>query len=123
MGNLGKDPELRETRNTGTSVCNFRLATNTRSGKGEQRRTHTEWHSVVAWGRLAEICAEYLHAGSKVYIEGHLQTKKRQDRTGIERTKTEIVADHAIFLNKGALYEEDEEDEEYEEYEEEGNVE
>jgi len=98
LGNLGGDPELRETK-SGISVCNFRVATNTRHGRDDKRRTHTEWHSVVAWGRIAEMCAEDLVSGSKVYIDGHLQTKKWEDKSGSVRFKTEVVVDTVVFLD------------------------
>ena len=98
VGNLGQDPELRYT-GSGTAVCNLRLATNESykdaSGEWVDR---TEWHSVVAWARLAEICNEYLKKGSQVYIEGSLQTRNYDDKDGITRYTTEIKAREMMML-------------------------
>ena len=92
VGNLGQDPELRYT-GSGTAVCNIRLATNESykdaSGEWVER---TEWHSVVAWARLAEICNEYLTKGSQVYFEGSLQTRSYEDKDGNTKYVTEIKA-------------------------------
>jgi single-strand DNA-binding protein len=103
VGNLGADPEIRYTQ-SGTPVVNFRIATTERwkSPDGQQQE-QTEWHSIVAWRRLAEICAEYLAKGTKVYIEGKLQTRKWQDQNGNDRYTTEIVArDMQILTPRGA---------------------
>ncbi|MFZ5798547.1 MAG: single-stranded DNA-binding protein [Desulfobulbus sp.] len=99
IGNLGADPEIRYTQ-SGTPVVNFRLAT-TESWKGQdgQMQEQTEWHNIVAWKRLAEICSEYLAKGSKVYIEGKLQTRKWQDQNGNDRYTTEIVAREMKMLS------------------------
>ncbi len=92
IGNLGADPEIRYTQG-GTPVVNFRIATTERwKGQDGQQQEQTEWHQIVAWRRLAEICAEFLSKGSKVYIEGKLQTRKWQDQNGNDRYTTEIVA-------------------------------
>ena len=92
IGNLGGDPELRYTQN-GTPVATFSLATTERrKGQDGQVQELTEWHRIVAWKRLAEICGEYLSKGSKVYIEGKLQTRKWKDQSGADRYTTEIVA-------------------------------
>ncbi|MDP6375217.1 MAG: single-stranded DNA-binding protein [Pseudomonadales bacterium] len=92
IGNLGRDPETRYTQ-AGSPVCNFSLATS-ESWKdrqtGEQREA-TEWHNIVCFGRLAEIAAQYLHKGSKVYIEGQLRTSS-WEQDGIKRYKTDINA-------------------------------
>ncbi len=93
VGRLGKDPEVRYTP-SGAAVANFSIATSEEwkdkdSGEKQER---TEWHRVVAWRRLGEICGEYLHKGSQVYIEGRLQTKSWEDREGNKRYTTEIVA-------------------------------
>ncbi|HLT46850.1 MAG TPA: single-stranded DNA-binding protein [Rubricoccaceae bacterium] len=92
VGNLGADPELRYT-GSGTAVCNFNVATNEsykdRDGNLVEK---TEWHRVVAWDRLAEICAEYLKKGRQVYIEGSLQTRQWEDQEGQTRYTTEIKA-------------------------------
>jgi single-strand DNA-binding protein len=97
IGNLGEDPEFREAGN-GDSVCNFRVATTALIGKGTSRREHKEWHRVVTWGRLAELCAEQLKAGSAVYVDGRLSTRTREDRHGNRKTNTDVVANDVIFL-------------------------
>lgn len=99
IGNLGADPEIRYTQ-SGTPVCNFRIATSERwKGQDGQQQEQTEWHNIVAWRRLAEICSEYLSKGSKVYIEGKLQTRKWQDQNGNDRYTTEIVAKDMQMLS------------------------
>lgn len=92
IGNLGADVEARETKSK-LAVVNFRVATTERwkDAEGNQQEA-TEWHRVVAFGRLAEICDEYLAKGSKVYIEGRLHTRKWEDGDGITRFTTEIIA-------------------------------
>lgn len=99
IGNIGQDPELRYTQG-GTAVCNLRIATpesyKDRDGQWVER---TEWHSVVAWARLAEICGEYLRKGSRVYFEGSLQTRKWEDRDGNQRQTTEIRAREMMMLD------------------------
>lgn len=92
IGNLGADPEVRYTPG-GLAVANFRLATTeNRANKDGQREQHTEWHRIVAFGKLAEICGEYLAKGKQVYIEGRLQTRSWDDKDGNKRWATEIVA-------------------------------
>jgi len=92
VGNLGADPEVRYTPN-GTPVANFRIATNERwTGKDGKNMERTEWHRIVAFGKLAEICGEYLAKGKQVYIEGRLQTRNWEDKDGNKRSTTEIVA-------------------------------
>ena len=99
IGNLGQDPETRYTGN-GTPVCNMRLATTERykDANGEMVE-RTEWHSIVAWSRLAEICGEYLRKGSKVYFEGQLQTRSWEDRDGNTRYTTEVRAREMLMLD------------------------
>ncbi len=99
IGNLGQDPEMRYTGN-GTPVCNMRLATTERykDANGELVE-RTEWHNIVAWARLAEICGEYLRKGSKVYFEGQLQTRSWEDRDGNTRYTTEIRAREMMMLD------------------------
>lgn len=99
IGNLGADPELRHTA-SGVAVATFSLATNwTRSGD-EGQTQETEWHNIVTWRRLAEICQQYLRKGSKVYIEGRIQTRSWDDqKTGQKRYMTEIVANQMIMLD------------------------
>ncbi|NNE71208.1 MAG: single-stranded DNA-binding protein [Rhodothermales bacterium] len=98
VGNLGQDPELRYT-GSGTAVCNMRLATNEsyKDANGDWIE-RTEWHSIVAWARLAEICNEYLKKGSQVYFEGSLQTRSYEDRDGNTRYTTEIKAREMMML-------------------------
>jgi single-strand DNA-binding protein len=92
IGNLGADPELRYTA-TGTAVANFRLATKDFwTGKDGNKEERTEWHRIVAWGRLGEICGEYLAKGKQVYVEGKLQTRSWEDRDGNKRYTTEVLA-------------------------------
>jgi single-strand DNA-binding protein len=98
VGRLGGDPELRYT-NTGTAVANFSVATSTNwVNKEGQREERTEWHRVVAFGRLAEISGEYLNKGKQVYIEGRLQTRSWEDKDGNRRKTTEIVAQQLQML-------------------------
>ena len=101
IGNLGSDPEVRHT-SSGLPVATFRMATSwTRGGsEGGQREENTEWHNIVAWRRLAEICQQYLKKGSKVYIEGRIQTRSWDDAsTGQKRYMTEIVANEMMMLD------------------------
>ena len=99
VGNLGQDPELRYT-GSGTAVCNLRIATNEsyKDANGEWVE-RTEWHSVVAWSRLAEICNEYLKKGSQAYFEGSLQTRSYEDRDGNTKYVTEIKAREMMILS------------------------
>jgi single-strand DNA-binding protein len=100
VGNLGKDPEVKYTPG-GAPVAKFSLATNERyKNKSGEWQDRTEWHNVIAWQRLAEIVGEYLHKGSKVYIEGRLQTSSWEDRqSGGKKYRTEIVALDLVMLN------------------------
>jgi single-strand DNA-binding protein len=92
IGNLGADPEVRYTP-SGSTVANFNLATTEQwTNKDGEKEERTEWHRIVAWGRLGEICGEYLHKGRQVYIEGRLQTRSWEDKEGIKRYTTEINA-------------------------------
>jgi len=99
IGNLGKDPELRYT-SSGVAVATFSLATNEqwRDPDGNQQEK-TEWHNLVAWRKLAEICGEYLKKGSKVYLEGRLQYRTYDDKNGVKRYVTEIVMDQMLMLD------------------------
>ena len=100
VGHLGSEPEIRYTQG-GTPVGNFRLATTERwTSKSGERGERTEWHRVVVWGRLAEICSEYLGKGKQVYIEGRLQTRQWQDKDGNNRYTTEINASNMVMLGK-----------------------
>lgn len=100
IGNLGQDPEVRYMPNGG-AVCNITVATSETwkdKNTGEQQEK-TEWHRVVMFRRLAEIAGEYLKKGSKVYLEGRLQTRKWQDQQGQDRYTTEVVADEMQMLD------------------------
>lgn len=100
VGNLGKDPELRYTP-SGAAVVTFSLATTERyKDRDGNRQEKTEWHNVVAWRQLAEICGKYLHKGKQVYIEGRIQTRSYDDRDGNKRYITEIVADQMQMLGR-----------------------
>ncbi len=101
VGNLGSDPEVRYTQ-SGTAVANFNVATNEsyKNREGELVEK-TEWHRIVAWSRLAEICAEYLKKGEKVYIEGSLQTRQWEDKDGNTKYTTEIKASEMMMLGDG----------------------
>jgi single-strand DNA-binding protein len=99
VGNLGKDPETRYMPN-GDAVCNFSIATSeqwTDKQSGEKKET-TEWHNIVAFRKLAEICAKYLAKGSSVYVEGRIKTEKWQDKEGNDRYTTKIYADNMRML-------------------------
>ncbi len=90
IGNLGDDPTVRYTQ-SGAPVASFRVATTERwKGQDGQMQESTEWHSCNAWGKLAEICGKYLQKGSKVYVEGSINTRKWQDKSGNDRYSTEI---------------------------------
>ena len=92
MGNLGADPELRVTQG-GQSVLKLRLATSEKYvDKDRQRQERTEWHSVVVWGKRAEALSKILTKGSRIFVEGRIQTQSYEDRDGYKRQKTEIVA-------------------------------
>lgn len=92
VGNLGKDPETRFLP-SGDAVCNFSVATTDKwKDKSGQQKEQTEWHNISAFGKLAEICAQYLKKGSAVYVEGSIHTRKWQDKEGKDRYSTEIKA-------------------------------
>ena len=98
IGNLGAAPEVRYTQ-TGTAVTSFNLATTETWVKDNKKEEKTEWHRIVAFGRLGEICGEYLSKGSKVYIEGRIQTRQWDDKDGNKRYTTEIVAREMKMLS------------------------
>ena len=99
VGRLGKDPELKYTQG-GTAVVKFSLATDeTWKDQSGERQQRTEWHNVVAWRKLAEICGQYLNKGKLVYIEGKLQTRSWDDKEGHKRYTTEVVADNMVMLS------------------------
>jgi single-strand DNA-binding protein len=98
IGNLGADPEVKYL-SSGTAVANFRMATTeNRVNRSGEKTPNTEWHRIVAFGRLAEICGEYLNKGKQVYIEGRLRTRTWEDKDGNKRSTTEIVATRMQML-------------------------
>ncbi|AZV30223.1 single-stranded DNA-binding protein [Cobetia sp. ICG0124] len=100
IGNLGQDPEVRFTP-SGSAVCNLNLATTDtwNDRQSGQRQERTEWHRVVMFNKLAEIAQQYVKKGSRLYIEGRLQTRKWQDQNGNDRYSTEIVANDMQMLD------------------------
>ena len=101
VGRLGKNPELKYIQ-SGAPVCNFSVATTeTWKDKSGAKQERTEWINIIAWNKLAEICAEYLTKGMLVYIEGKLQTRSWEDKHGGKRYATEVVADTLKMLGGG----------------------
>ena len=99
IGNLTKDPEVRQTP-SGTLVASFTVATNhTWKDQNGQKQEKAEFHNIVAWGKLAEICQQYLRKGKKIFIEGRIQTRDWEGDDGIKRYKTEIIAENMIMLS------------------------
>lgn len=100
IGNLTRDPNLRFTPN-GTAVCSFGLATNRSwtSSEGGEKQERVDFHNIVAWSKLAEICGQLLHKGDKVYVEGRIQTRDWKTESGEDRRVTEIVIDNMMLLN------------------------
>lgn len=100
IGNVTRDPDVRTTT-SGQSVANFSVATNSvwTDAQGT-RQEKTEFHNVVAWGKLGEICGQYLAKGRRVYVEGRLQTREWESQDGQKRQRTEIVADSVIMLDR-----------------------
>ena len=100
IGNLGADPEIRYGTGGGSQITNIRLATaeSWRDKETGDQQERTEWHRVVFFGRLAEVAGEYLKKGSQVYVEGRIQTRKWNDKEGVERFSTEIIASEMQML-------------------------
>lgn len=100
IGNLTRDPVMRFTP-TNTAVCNFSIATNrTWSGAdGGEKQEQVEYHNIVVWSKLAEVCGQYLHKGDKLYLEGRLQTREWQNKEGQTQRTTEIVMENMIMLS------------------------
>ncbi len=100
IGNLTRDPETRTTT-SGQSVTSFGMATNRSwvdaSGVKQEK---AEFHSIIVWGKLGEICQQYLTKGRKAYIEGRLQTREWEDKNGVKKTRTEIIAENMIMLDR-----------------------
>lgn len=102
VGNLGRDPELRQTPN-GQSVVNFTLATSESwTDKSGEKVERTEWHRIVVWGKTAEMCNQYLSKGRTVYVEGRIQTREWEDKDGHKRYTTEINANTVNFIGPRA---------------------
>ena len=99
IGNLTRDPELRKTKE-GTSVVSFGLATNRNwTEESGEKREETDFHRIVAWGKLAELCDKFLKKGRKVYVEGRLQSHKWTDNEGMQKAVTEIIIDDMVMLD------------------------
>lgn len=101
VGRLGADPEVKAV-GSGSTVCRLNLATSETWLKDGQKQERTEWHRVVVWGKLAEICGKHLSKGRQVYVEGKLQTRDWEDQQGQKRYTTEIVANTVQFLGAAA---------------------
>ena len=100
IGNLTRDPEVRTTT-SGQQVANYAVATSSVwTDAAGQRQEKTEFHNIVAWGRLAEICGQYLAKGRKVYVEGRLQTREWETQDGQKKQRTEIVSENMIMLDR-----------------------
>jgi single-strand DNA-binding protein len=100
IGNLTRDPELRQIPG-GQTVASFSIATNfTWTDQSGQRQDKSEFHNIVAWRKLADICGQYLRKGSKIFLEGRLQTREWEGEDGVKRYRTEIVADNMIMLDR-----------------------
>ncbi|MGA3326289.1 MAG: single-stranded DNA-binding protein [Terriglobia bacterium] len=102
IGRLGRDPELKYTP-SGAPVAKFSLATDESfKDKTGEKQEHTEWHNIVAWNKLAEICGEYLTKGKLIYIEGSIRSRQWQDQSGNKRTSYEIIANRMQMLGSKA---------------------
>jgi single-strand DNA-binding protein len=99
LGRLGSDPELKYTPSS-TAVCNFTMATSeSYTDKQGEKKQNTEWHRIVIWSKLAELCNQYLSKGSQVFLEGSLQTRSWENKQGVKMYTTEIVARSVQFLD------------------------
>lgn len=102
VGHLGKDPEVKQISPNQT-VCQFSIATSENwIDKSGQKQERTEWHRIVVWGKIAEICGKYLAKGRQVYIEGRLQTRSWEDQQGQKKYTTEIIANTVQFLGSNS---------------------
>ena len=100
IGNLTRDPEVRST-STGQTVANFGVATSSQWTDAQgQKQERTEFHNIVAWGKLGEICGQYLAKGRRAFVEGRLQTREWESPDGQKKQRTEIVADNVIMLDR-----------------------
>jgi len=103
IGRLTQDPEVR-TIPSGQNVATFSVATNLIwSDQQGQKQEKVEYHNIVAWRKLAEICGQYLQKGKKIYIEGRLQTRQWEGQDGVKRNRTEIIAENMIMLDGGGM--------------------
>jgi single-strand DNA-binding protein len=103
IGFLTRDPEIRTTPN-GKTVASFSIATNfVWTDQSGQKREKAEFHNIVAWARLAEICGQYLKKGAKIYLEGRLQTRDWVGQDGVKRYRTEIIAENMIMLDRAGV--------------------
>jgi single-strand DNA-binding protein len=101
IGNVTRDPDVRTTP-TGQSVCSFGVATNAQWTDAQgSKQVRTEFHNVVAWGKLADICRQYLSKGKKIFLEGRIQSREWEAQDGQKRTRTEIIAENMIMLDRG----------------------
>jgi len=102
IGHLGRDPEVRNLPQSGQAIARLSLATNERyfNPNTNESSDRTEWHRIVAWGKLAEFCEKYLTRGKQIYVEGKLRTRTWQDREGSKRYTTEITAQNIVLLGK-----------------------
>ena len=101
LGHLGRDPDVRKTQG-GTSVASFSVATSESfTGSDGEKKEKTEWHNVVAWGKLADVVGQYVKKGSQVHVEGRLETRSWEDKDGVKKYKTEIVAQQIQFCGGG----------------------
>ena len=122
IGNLGADPEMRFLPD-GKPTTGFRVATNREfSTPDGERKQETEWFSVVAWGKLAEQCNQFLTKGRLVYVEGRLRTRSWDDQTGQKRYRTELIADHVTFLDRQSAATSDYNDVDFEGHAPDGDV-
>jgi single-strand DNA-binding protein len=100
IGNLTRDPEMRYTPQ-GSAVCSFGIATNSSStADNGEKKEYVEFHNIVAWNKLAEICAKYLKKGGKVYVEGRLTTQSWQGTDGVKKQRTDIVVSDMMMLDR-----------------------
>ena len=98
IGRLGRDPETRYSAD-GKAICNFSVATSeTWKDKSGEKQERVEWHNITAFDRLAEICQQYLHKGSQVFVEGRIQTDKYTDKAGVEKYATKIICNTMKML-------------------------
>ena len=101
VGNLGADPDMRYTP-SGQGVCEMRIATSESwNDKNGQRQERVEWHRVIVWGKRAEVCSKYLSKGRQVYVEGRIQTRTYDDKEGVKKYITEVIANDVQFLGGG----------------------